>query len=162
MAKLTFDTGNFSLAIEGTPSQAVADRLIENGLRYEVQREVASSVYTEIAGEPNKEGKKRLPKGFERSSLEYDESNAAAFEEAASKALSKFGDFTVSVTKYEGSEAASPMKRATALVDSFIGTEMEAAYRGILGLPKGNRDDLIAEANKRGLGIQPPKAAKTE
>jgi hypothetical protein len=72
---------------------------------------------------------------------------------------------SVTATRHEhGETGASPMKRATALVDSFVGTPMEGPYRAILGLPDGDRDALIAEANKRGLGISVPKgvAAKKE
>jgi len=159
--KLTFNTGNFALDIEGEVNEETQDKLLQNGMTYVTQREVATGVYLDVAGEDveGKDGKtsRRLPKDFERSSVEYSEDTAAKFRESAEEKLSKFGKFTVSVSKYEGAEASSPMKRATNLVDSFLGTELEAAYRGILGLPKGSREELIEAANKRGLGVQPPK-----
>lgn len=159
--KVKFNTGNFTLNIEGEFNEEATKAALENGLRYAVQRDVASKVYVKLAGVENSKGNLALPKDFERDSIAFDADNAAAMELAASEELAKLGTFTVSVEENVGGEAAaSPMKRATALVDSFIGTDMEAAYRQILGLPDGDRDALIAKANEQGLGIQPPRAKK--
>lgn len=159
--KVKFNTGNFTLNIDGSFNDEQTAAALENGLRYAVQRDVATGVYIQLAGEKNSKGNLALPKGFERDSIEFNADNAAAMELAASEALKKLGDFIVTVVENEGGEgAASPMKRATALVDSFIGTDMEAPYRAILGLPDGDRDALIAKANEQGLGIQPPRVKK--
>lgn len=161
--KVKFNTGNFTLNIEGEFNDEAKAAALENGLRYAVQRDVATGVYIALAGEKNSKGNLALPKGFERDSVEYSEENAAAMQKAALDALGKIGTFDVSIEENVGGEAAaSPMKRATALVDSFLGTDMEAAYRQILALPEGDRDALIAKANEQGLGIQPPRAPKAE
>lgn len=157
--KVTFNTGNFAITVDGEYNSESQAKALENALRYELQRDVATKVYVAVAGEGEGE-KKKLPKDFERSSVEYSDDAALEFQAAAEKELSKRGTFEVSVAKYEGSEAASPMKRATTLVDTFLGSPMEAGYRAILGLPEGDREALIAKANEMGLGIQPPKAKK--
>lgn len=157
--EVKFSTGNFTLNINGEFNDAAKEAALENGLRYAVQRDVASKVYVQIAGEKNKNGNLQLPKGFERDSIEFNPDNAAAMELAATEELKKLGEFTVSVEENVGGETASPMKRATALVESFLGTEMEVPYRSILGLPQGSKEELVAEANKRGLGISVPKGA---
>lgn len=153
-----FNTGNFTLNIDGDFNDEAKAAALENGLRYAVQRDVASKVYVQLAGEKNSNGNLQLPKGFERDAVAFSADNAAAMELAASEELKKLGTFTVSVEENVGGEtAASPMKRATALVESFLGTPMEAPYREILGLPNGTKEELIAEANKLRLGISVPK-----
>lgn len=158
--KVTFNTGNFALTVEGEYNAESQAKALENALRYELQRDVATKVYVEVAGVAGEDNKKKLAKDFERSSLEYSDDAALAMQEAAEKVLGARGTFSVSVEKYEGAEAASPMKRATTLVDTFLGTEQEAQWRTVLGLPTGDRDALIAAANKMGLGIQPPREKK--
>lgn len=60
----------------------------------------------------------------------------------------------------ELSEEVSEVKRATALVDSFMGTDMEPPYRQILGSADGDRDALIKLAHEKKLGITPPREKK--
>lgn len=157
---IKFDTGNFTLNINGELSEESKAKMLENGLRYAVQRDVASKVYLGFSEEKTKTGKPKLPEGFERDSIKFDEDNSAAMQLAAEAELAKIGTFTVTVSENVGGESASPMKRATLLVDTFLGTEMEASYRAILGLPDGDRDALIAKANEMGLGISAPKTKK--
>lgn len=157
-------SGNFGIEIEGTIGNGtidlseerkgvpVADVIDEAGLTYIVQRDGLSSVYKDL-----------LEKGAKRNTLDYSSETGAKFASALEKALAPYGDFVVSVEEHVPSEAgASPMVRATALVDGFLGTPMEAAYRQILGSPDGDRDALVALAHKQGLGIQPPRKPGTK
>lgn len=164
MIKTTFNTGNFALAIEGEFDEEQKDKALVSALRYIVQRDGATKAYAALAGEKGENGKTKLPKDFERGDLEYSKEAGKAFADAFEKALEGYGTFTVSASKYEGSEVASPMKRATTLVDTFLaqGGAVEQGYRTVLGLPDGDRDALIAKANEMGLGIQPPRQKKAE
>lgn len=168
MSKVTFNTGNFSIVVDGDYNAEHQEKALENALRYELQRDVATKVYEGLAGtaRPNGKGKK-LPADFERSSVEFSVGAAESFMKTAEAEFAKRGDFTVSVVKYEGSEAASPMKRATAFVEQLLSTpEAEAQMRSLFALQgmedaeDGDKAALIAFANSKGLGIQPPKAAK--
>jgi predicted DNA-binding transcriptional regulator YafY len=165
MSKVTFNTGNFAITVEGEYNADAQAKALENALRYELQRDVATKVYVAVAGEEGKDGKRKLAKDFERDSLEYSEEAAEAFREAAETEMAKRGNFTITVAKYEGSEAASPMKRATAFVDALLDDgDKEAQMRSLFSLQgmenaaDADRDALIAFANSKGLGIQPPKA----
>lgn len=156
--EVKFSTGNFTLNINGEFNAEAQAAALENGLRYAVQRDVASKVYVQLAGEKNSKGNLALPKEFVRDSIPFNADNAAAMELAATEELKKLGSFTVSVEENVGGEATSPMKRATALVDTVLGTDQEPKWRTILG--DGDRDALIAKAHEMGLGIQPPRAPK--
>lgn len=168
MATAELNTGNFTLKVEGNYNDDSQAKALSNALKYELQRDVASKVYAEVAG-ATVEGKdgKRLPKDFERDSVEFSNDAAEAMRLAATKVLSERGEFSVTVTKYEGSEAASPMKRATAFVDSLMDDgDKEVQLRATLALfdaraQEGDRDVLIEIANAKGLGIQPPKEKKS-
>lgn len=160
MIETTFNTGNFALKIAGDFSEDQKGKALISALRYIVQRDGATKAYQALGGVKGEDGKTKLPKDFERDQVEWSDENGAAMQEAFEKALASYGTFSVEATKYEGSEAASPMKRATTLVDTFLGSPMEVGYRAILGLPDGDREALIAKANEMGLGIQPPKVKK--
>src|SRR3977135_1523585 len=135
MLKTTFNTGNFALAIEGEFNADQVDKALISALRYIVQRDGATKAYQALGGVKGEDGKTKLPKDFERDQVDWWNENGQAMATAFEKALESYGTFTVSATKYEGSEAASPMKRATTLVDTFLGSPMEAGDRAILGLP---------------------------
>lgn len=109
MAKqeIEFKTGNFKLDISGNLNPENTEKALNAGLTYIVQRDVASGIYVELEGVENNKGKKRLPKDFERKSLEFNEENAAAFKEAAEKVLGNYGDFTVSVSEHVPGESTS-------------------------------------------------------
>lgn len=158
--KTSINTGNFTVTVSGELIADAEERILNNGVKYELQRGGISSGYVAVGGEKNGKGNLALPKDFVRDSVEFNDDNALAMQGAVEDwAKGLFGDTAVvEVAKYEGAEAASPMKRASALVDGFLGTPTEAAYRSILGLPDGDRDALIEAANKAGLGVQPPKA----
>ena len=157
---ISVNTGNFTVAVKGTLKPDVQEDIINKGGLYELQRGGLSAAYVALGGVANEKGKLQLPKDFTRDSVEYSDDSASCMVTAIKDWAPKFfdGEVEISVSQYEGAEAQSPMKRASALVDSFLGKPEEAAYRTILGLPDGDRDALVAEANKRGLGIQPPKA----
>lgn len=163
MIETTFNTGNFALKIAGDFSEDQKGKALISALRYIVQRDGATKAYQALGGVRGEDGKSKLPKDFERDQVEWSDENGAAMTVAFEKALEPYGSFSVEATKYEGSEsAASPMKRATTLVDTFLGSPMESGYRAILGLPDGDREALIAKANEMGLGIQPPREKKAE
>lgn len=158
---IKFDTGNFTLNINGELSEESKAKMLENGLRYAVQRDVASKVYLGFSEEKTKTGKPKLPEGFERDSILFNEDNSAAMQLAAEAELAKIGTFSVTVSENRGGEGGgTPMVRATNLVETFLGTDMEASYRTILELPEGTKEELIEAANKMGLGISAPKGKK--
>jgi hypothetical protein len=156
MAKINFRTGNFSLDIEGELNEDQKAKALENGITYIVQRDVASAAYRQIAGEGEK---KTLPKGFERSSVEFNDENAAAVEAAFTKAMEKYGTFTVSVSKHEPSEGAGePGKMATAMWEQVKGND---ALRGNLGVAADATDEQGIEACRNFLsGLRKPAAKK--
>lgn len=154
-----FKSGNFKLTVNGELNDDSKAKMLENGMRYAIQRDVATAVYLALAGEKGENGKAKLPEGFERDSVAWSEENGLAFQDAAEKALASLGTFEVSIGENVGGEG-SAMKRATELVDTFIGTDVEKSYRLILGLPDGTRDELIKAAHARGLGITPARKAK--
>jgi hypothetical protein len=136
MAKIKFTTGNFDLDIEGELSAEQREKALENGLTYIVQRDVASNVYRDLAGEGDK---KTLPKGFERKSVEYSDDSAELMREAAETALAKYGRFSVSVSQHVPSEGVSePGKMATAMWEQVKGN---AALRTNLGVAANATED---------------------
>lgn len=160
---VTFDTGNFSLTVDGTLNEESKAKMLENGMRYAIQRDVATGVYLALGGEKNDKGKASLPEGFKRESVEYNDENALAFVEAAEAQLAKLGTFKVSVGENVGGEG-SAMKRATEFVDALI-TDNKDALVAVLSLydataKDADRDALIAIAHKAGVGKQAPKKAK--
>lgn len=165
--KTTIISGNFSATIDGDlnetaqinvgseekpEQQAVGDVIREAGLTYIVQRDGLSTVYKSLLG-----------KGEKRNTVEFSPENATKFQSALEKALAPYGAFDVSVDQHVPSEGgASPMVRATALVDAmFADKNLEQGYRiafgaqGLANADTADRDALIAFAHKLGLGIQP-------
>ncbi len=103
------DSGNFSLSFSVDLKPEVLDGLIEKGLKYEVERAVLSKTYLALAGVPGKRaGKTVLPKGYERSSLEFNEANATSFENQLIKHASELGEVSgVSISQWFASVAES-------------------------------------------------------
>lgn len=156
--KIEFKTGNFTLNVEGDVNAETRDRLLANGVKYELQRDVASKVYLSLAGVKGKKDGLVLPEKFERDSIAYSDETADSFAKAATAELSKRGNFVVEVSENVGGESASPMKRATAFVDTLVAAGQTAQLVAVLGVaPDADRDALIEAAHKMGLGIQPPK-----
>jgi hypothetical protein len=155
----------FALVLEADVSEAQRDALAAIGLASLGYRGGASAINKALevdsnsAAEFSDDAARKVESALEAWAAGAD-GKAAGFSAKGDNANPLGEGFTLSVSasRHEhGESGASPMKRATALVDSFIGTPMEEAYRNILGLPDGDRDALIAEANKRGLGISVPK-----
>lgn len=157
--KTTFITGNFKLDIEGELNEEQKAAAQEAGLRYIVQRDVATKVYVGIAGEKNSKGNLALPKDFERSSIEFDATTAKQFETAAEGALGKYGTFTVVASQHVAGETAAPRAMATAMWEQVKGN---AALRGNLGVAPDATDEAGIEACHvflKGLRKTPEKKA---
>lgn len=88
MIEIQYATGNFALKIVGEPLAAKVDALIEAGVRYETEREVASACYKSLCG-----GK--TPKGFKRESLAFTPERAESFRKVAEKSLGEILDGVV-------------------------------------------------------------------
>jgi hypothetical protein len=152
------ETAEISVGSEENPRTATVRQVVdESGITYIVQRDGLSAVYKGL-----------LDKGQKRNTLEFSDETASKFKTALEKALSGYGSFAVEVTEHVPTAEASPMVRATALVDAMLANpELESGYRlafGAQGLANANnagRDDLIAFAHKLGLGIQPPRGKKS-
>jgi hypothetical protein len=139
----TFTTGNFELQISGELNAEQVESAKQAGLRWIVQRDVASDVYKQIAGIKNSKGNLQLPDGFERSSVEYDADNAELLRAAAQEKLSKYGDFTVKVSQHVPGETAAPRAMATAMWEKIKGND---AFTSQLGIPADASDEVGIEA----------------
>jgi hypothetical protein len=165
-------TGNFTVEVKGElnkgasirvggsdekPETKTVEEIIdESGVTYITQRDVLSAVYKDL-----------LDKKQKRNELPYSDEVAGKFQSLATKELAPYGDFEVSVTEHVPTAEASPMVRATALIDTMLANaDLEQAYRlafgaqGLANADKADRDALIEFAHKSGLGIQPPRKSK--
>ena len=165
-------TGNFNVAVKGELNEAANVRvggsdekpetktvrqvIDESGVTYITQRDVLSAVYKDL-----------LAKGQKRNTLAFNAEVGEKFQALATEELAKYGDFEVTVTEHVPTAEASPMVRATALIDTMLANpELEAAYRmafGVQGLKNADsatRDDLIAFAHESKLGIDPARKVK--
>lgn len=165
-------TGNFKASINGdlnrdaeiqvgseeNPRTATVQEVIdESGMTYIVQRDGLSSVYKGL-----------LDKGQKRNELAFSEETASKFSEALKKAVAPYGNFTVAIEEHVPTAEASPMVRATTLIDfALSNAEVEKAYRlgfgaqGLKDAATASREDLIAFAHANGLGMQPPRSKKS-
>lgn len=117
--EIKFNTGNFTMVINGDFSAEKREEALESALKYIVQRDVATKVYTTLCGVNGKKGGKVLPENFQRESLAYSEEIAKNFQVAAVTELAKQGSFTVEVVeREEASDAAG--KQATKEALAFI------------------------------------------
>lgn len=112
----TFDTGNFSLNVEGTFSDAAMKDALEAALKYILQRDVATKCYVALAGLLGKNGKLKLAEDFERKSVAFSEDAAEKFLSTAKAELGKLGEWTVNVTQYVPGESGAEMVMATNFV----------------------------------------------
>jgi len=146
--KTEYFTGNFKLDIEGDFNDASRDSALTAGLRYIVQRDVASKAYKELLGED----------GEKRKDVEFSDENAANVEQAFADAMAKYGNFTVSVSQHVPGEAVAPRAMATAMWEQV---KTNDALRANLGVAKGATDEVGIEACHKflsGLRKQPKKA----
>jgi hypothetical protein len=130
--------------------QHAQDVVNDCGLTYIGQRDGWTNFY-----------KPRLKKGQERSELEYSDALAV---DVSKSLLDTFQPYlvnpSVKVGEHVIGEVVSEMKRATALVDGFMGTPKEASFRDILGSPNGDREELIRLAHEQKMGVTPPRDKK--
>lgn len=172
MHTIKFDTGNYSLTFVGEvqATQEVLDDieneeskvlrgLVEDGLRYNIEREVATEVYKQVAGVKNDKGKLTLPKEFKRTDVKFDLATAEVFKEVAENAMKAYGTFEVEVVENIRDET-SPMIRATNFVKALAATEGTKAQLvttfEMLGMKDGKTasdDELIAFAHSKKLGM---------
>lgn len=106
--QIEYSTGNFTLAIvgnvdtQGMEVKPPLSEVIEAGIRYSTERDVASACYKGIAGKGGK-----LPKGFKRDSLAYSEDVANLFSTVATTELKKLmPDVEVITTENVGTAKA--------------------------------------------------------
>lgn len=106
--EIEYSTGNFTLVIIGNvDTQGIAARpplseVIESGIRYVTERDVASACYKAIAGKGGK-----LPKGFKRDTLAFGAVAAEQFRVVATAELAKLmPDVSVEVTENVGAAKA--------------------------------------------------------
>lgn len=130
MISINFKTGNFDLDIKGEFNADSMKDALEAALKYQVQRDIASKVYVELAGVKGAKGGKVLPEGFERESVEYTADNATAFLEAAKLQLAKIGTFEVSVSeRQEASASSDALKQAVKDAKAYIARGEEVAQK---------------------------------
>lgn len=176
MHTIKFDTGNYSLTFVGVLidnadiflEQGMEDlpetlkkvnALVLDGLRYNIEREVATEVYKQVAGVKNDKGKLTLPKEFKRTDVKFDPTTAKVFKEVAEKAMKVYGAFEVEVVENVRDET-SPMIRATNFVKALAATEgtkvqLVATFEmlGMKDADKASDDELIAFAHSKKLGM---------
>lgn len=158
--EVTSNYGNYatkmSVELPDTSLSPLATELVRQGL-FNINYRVAGSAVDKALGVDPKNGGRR--------GVDYSEDNSLKVMEAVEATIKKLKlpegvSFEVTGQYEYGEGAGSAMVRATTLVDTFLGTSMEAGYRAILALPDGDRDALIAKAHEMGLGIQTSKAKK--
>lgn len=146
---IEYSTGNFTLAISGTV-QGVADNcgeplatIIVSGIRYEVERGVASECYKSIAGKGGK-----LPKGFKRESLAFTAEAAERFTAVAMREVSKLmPDVVVTTTENVGTLKADALAVLTDLESKPDGTlEAALAKLGYAGETHGDDGEFHPQA----------------
>ena len=150
-----------ALATEG------ALHLFERGPSGVVEQKVCAP---ELGWTKNEKGSGfKRPKEFERRNYEFTPERAEKFKAVFNSTPGKIEEdneitYTVnSIVQHDGGQA-SEMVRATTLVDSFLGNPvLEAPYRMILeegSATPFTREELIAAAHAKKLGIQPAKSGK--
>ncbi len=125
---IEYSTGNFTLSISGNvdtqgmePKEPLATT-ITNGIRYDVERGVASTCYKEIDGKSGK-----LPKGYKRDSMAFSVEKAERFTAIAVRELKALmPDVVVVTTENVGTAKADAIAVLTDLESKPEGV-MEAA-----------------------------------
>jgi hypothetical protein len=146
---IEYSTGNFTLSIVGNvdtqgmePKEPLATT-ITNGIRYDVERGVASTCYKEIDGKSGK-----LPKGYKRDSMGFSVEKAARFTEIAVRELKALmPDVTVVTTENVGTAKADALAVLTDLESKPDGTlEAALAKLGYYGETHGENGEFHPEA----------------
>lgn len=146
---IEYSTGNFTLSISGTvkgvseaPGEPLAST-ITDGIRYHVERSVASECYKSIAG---KNGK--LPKGFKRESLAFGPEAAAKFTSVGIAEISKRMDEVTVVTTENVGTAKADALAVLADLESKLEGALEAALAklGYSGPAHGEDEEFHPDA----------------
>ena len=168
MKEVTFTSnwGRFNYAISAQVSDTLTGpelATVKQGLANCGFRAVGSGVEKALVTA------KAMHKDDSRKVVVYNEKNVGIITTEAratlNKIIAKDGllPMTYKVTgEHIFDEQATPMVRATTLIDSLLGTDGETQMRGYLGIydaraAKANRETLIEIAHKCGAGIQPPR-----
>jgi hypothetical protein len=133
--------------------------VVEAGLTYIIQRDVASKAYLALAGVEGKGGKKSLPKfladgktKWSRDQVAYTSSNASTFAQIAEAALARYGSFTISVTEHiKEDSGTSPMKIATGMVEQAYAGPVEklVGFLALVGADENaSKEEQIAACHK--------------
>lgn len=171
--------GQFSIIVSAEVSEDQLQSLATEGALHLFERDPSGKVEQKVCGPElgwnmgERGVSYKRPSSFERRSFEYSEERAAKFKQVFETTPGNLGedskiDFTViSITKNEGSEAASAMVRATAFVRNLMAsTEKELQMRGLfemLGMVDSDTADftqLVEFAHEKKIGIQSAKAGK--
>lgn len=159
--KTTFDTGNFSLNVEGTFSDDAMKDALEAALKYILQRDVATKCYVALAGLAGKNGKLKLADDFERKSVPFSFDAAAKFHTVAEDCLTKLGEFTVGVTEYIPGESGAEMVMATNFV-AQVRQKDEAGQRRSLAAfdaePEMDDLEIVKLVHARLAGLRKKKS----
>ncbi len=155
MSKVTFTTGNFELVISGTLKPDQQEKANDAAIRWITQRDVASDVYKNIAGEKNSKGNLQLPDGFERSSVKFTPESAEKLRSAAESKLADYlDDVTVEVSEHIAGETVAPRAMATAMW-----SQLDDAQKVALGIDANASDEVGIEACHKFLaGFRKPKS----
>lgn len=146
---IEYSTGNFTLSIVGNvdtqgmePKEPLATT-ITNGLRYDVERGVASTCYKEIDGKSGK-----LPKGYKRDSMAFSTEKAARFTEIAVRELKALmPDVVVVTTENVGTAKADALAVLADLESKPDGTlEAALAKLGYSGPTHGEDEEFHPDA----------------
>lgn len=115
---IEFKTGNYKLTINGTVGADKTQKVLEAGMTYFTQRDVASNFYLMLCGVENAKGKTVLPKDFERKSLKYSATDGLKIQAQAETKLAEWGVFSVTVE--ENVQEDDTTKEAIAMATKAI------------------------------------------
>ncbi len=165
--------GNFATEMQATVGRdlnVATQELCKQGMLNILYR-VSGSYVDKALGVDSK-------KGVSRKDVEYSIDRAETIATAVEEKLSELAEsegledlslvFRVTGQHHFGEGTGSPMARASLFVDSLMAQESsEAQLRTMLGLlgledaDDATRDEMVAFAHGKGLGMQTPKARKT-
>jgi len=175
--QITKTFGNFHVTATCEPSEAQVKDLASLGALYLFERtpstQVEQQVFAPMLGWSKGERgtSYKRPADFKRNSVPFTDDVAEEIKHVYETTDGKIGEgnavsFNVtSVVKHEGGETASEMVRATTFVDTMLGApDREEKLRGMFGLlgladaETATREELVAFAHEKKIGIQPTKA----
>lgn len=157
---ITRNTGKFLYTAKFDLSAAVVQAILERGCVSELQSGGAISGWEKSVAYPGKDAKR--PKGFERSSIEFNEANAEALRKAIMSAEVKVGEnekeesifedmgaTEVTVTEYTGAPGVEPKYKAEKdLLKTYL---FEADGTTLRMLKNGEARTAATFAENRGI-----------